>query len=111
MLSSFIQILIFILLIVFTETVAISCVKKFHNGDGKQFFIFAVLCYALVCYFLHCSFSINNNMGITNVLWSGLSVLAVILAGVLFFHEKIHVHDIIATAMITSGIMIIKYTD
>lgn len=88
-----------------------SCVKKFHNGNGSCFFIGAVACYAVVCYLLHYSFYFRDSMGAVNVIWSGLSVLSVALAGVLFFKEKIHYHDIFAGALITAGMLIFKYTD
>lgn len=103
------NLLILIVLICVTETAAISCVKKFHNGDGVWFFPLAVALYAVVCYLLHRSFYLNT-MGITNVIWSGLSVMLVILVGVLVFHEKIHTHDLITAALITAGMMIIRFT-
>jgi multidrug transporter EmrE-like cation transporter len=50
-------------------------------------------------------------MGITNIIWSGLSVFLVTVAGVFFFKEKIHWHDIVAGLFITTGIMIYKFTE
>ncbi len=88
-----------------------SCVKKFHSGNGLHFYIGAVACYALVCYLLHCSFYLKDSMGSVNVVWSGLSVLSVALAGVMFFKEKIHFHDLIAGGLITAGMLIFKYTN
>lgn len=104
-------ILAIILLIVICETTAISCVKKYHNSDGSQFLILAVLCYALVCILLNYSLDYKDNVGMVNVIWSGISVFAVVLAGIIFFHEKIHMHDIIAGALVTTGIVIFKYTE
>jgi small multidrug resistance pump len=103
------NILILIALICLTETMAISCVKKYHNGDGSVFFIFAILLYSVVCFLLNKSFYLNT-MGITNVLWSGVSVLFVIMAGVFLFHEKIHTHDLVGGALITAGMLMIRYT-
>lgn len=91
------------------ETLAISFVKKYHNGDGAYYFPLAVCMYALVCFLLNKSFSFSG-MGLTNVMWSGISVMAVTLTGVLWFHEKLHLHDILASAMITGGLLILKYT-
>ena len=106
---TFQNIIVLIALICLTETAAISCVKKYHNGDGSVFFICAILLYSIVCFLLHKSFYLNT-MGITNVLWSGISVLFVIIAGVFLFHEKVHTHDIIGAALITTGMLIIRYT-
>ena len=46
----------------------------------------------------------------TNALWSGLSVMATTIVGVLMFKERLHVHDYIAVAMIGGGVMILKFT-
>ena len=47
----------------------------------------------------------------TNALWSGLSVLATTIVGVMMFKEVLHIHDYIAIAMIGGGVMILKVTD
>jgi multidrug transporter EmrE-like cation transporter len=49
-------------------------------------------------------------MAMTNALWSGLSVVATTLVGVMMFKERLHVHDYIAVAMIGGGVMILKFT-
>ena len=103
------KLILFVILIVIFETMAISCVKEYHINGHKAYFIAAVFMYAIVCYFLHQSFYYSG-MGITNVIWSGLSVFIVPLAGVLFFREEIHIHDIIAGVMITIGIVILRFT-
>ena len=100
-----------ILFICIAEASAMACVKNYHNGNGIAYFAAAVALYAVVCYLLHCSYYYKNSMGITNVIWSGLSVLMVALFGILIFHEKLHFHDIIAALFITVGLIIIKYTD
>jgi multidrug transporter EmrE-like cation transporter len=100
-----------LILIVICETTAISCIKRYHNNLGSHYFLFAVMFYAMVCYLLHCSFYLKNSMGLVNVAWSGMSVFAVAIIGILFFKEKIHYHDIFAGTLITIGMMIFKYTD
>lgn len=103
--------LLIIILIVIFETTAIMCVKKYHNENCIEFFFLAILLYAVVCYLLHYSLYYNNSVGINNVLWSGLSIFIVTLSGVLFFKEKLHLHDIIAGSLITAGIVIFKITE
>lgn len=100
-----------ILLIVLCETTAMSCVKKYHGGDGSFYFIIAILFYALVCILLSHSLDYKNSIGMVNVAWSGLSVLAVALTGVLAFKETVHKHDIFAGLLITAGMLIFKYTN
>lgn len=103
--------LVIILLIVFCETSAISCIKRFHNHSGAQYFLLAVLLYGMVCYLLHRSFYLKDSMGMVNLIWSGISVMAVALTGILLFKEKVHVHDIFAGSLIMVGMMIFKYTN
>ena len=103
--------LLIIILIVLFETVAIMCVKKYHEDKCINYFLLAVLFYAVVCYLLHKSLDYNNSVGINNILWSGLSIFAVTLFGVLFFKEKLHWHDILAGLLITVGIIIFKVTE
>lgn len=104
------KILIFVIFIVILETLAIACVKEYHINNQISYFILAVFLYGVVCYFLHLSFYYSS-MGITNVIWSGLSVFLVALAGVVLFKEQIHKHDIFAGILITAGILIFQYTD
>lgn len=102
--------LFIIILIVLFETTAIMCVKKYHEEECIEFFFLAVLFYAIVCYLLHKSLDYNNSVGINNILWSGLSIFAVTIFGVLFFKEKLW-HDILAGGLITVGIIIFKVTE
>ena len=51
-----------------------------------------------------------SGLAMTNALWSGLSVMATTLVGVLMFKEVLHIHDYIAVAMIGGGVMILKVT-
>jgi multidrug transporter EmrE-like cation transporter len=100
-----------ILMICVAESCAIACVKKYHRGDGFMYFPVAVALYAIVCYLLNRSFYYKDSMGITNVIWSGVSVLMVALVGILMFHETLHFHDLLAASFITMGLLIIKYTE
>lgn len=102
--------IIIILIIALCETAAISCVKQYHLHGNMCYLMIAILLYAIVCFLLDKSFYYST-MGITNVIWSGVSILVVSLAGLLLFKEKIHVHDVIAGILITIGILIFKFTE
>lgn len=52
-----------------------------------------------------------TGLAMTNALWSGISVMATTTVGVLFFKEKLHLHDFLAIAMIGGGVMILKITN
>jgi multidrug transporter EmrE-like cation transporter len=53
----------------------------------------------------------SSGMAMTNAIWSGLSVVATTLVGILLFKETLHLHDYAAIALIASGVMILKGTD
>ena len=108
MISTYIVILLYILLIVALETCAMSCFKS--SLKDWRFFFFGVLFYIAVGLVLVQTFKLTG-LAFTNALWSGLSVMATTTVGVLYFKEYLHLHDYIAIAMIGSGVLILKFTD
>jgi small multidrug resistance pump len=102
------HVVFYVLLIVMSETLAMSCFKK--SLDDSRFFLAGMLFYTIVGYLL-CQTYHSTGMAMTNALWSGLSVLATTIVGVMMFKEVLHVHDYIAIAMIGGGVMILKVTD
>ena len=98
----------YVLLIVLLETLAMSCFKR--SIDNSAFFAVGVLFYAAVGYMLRLTMN-TSGMAITNALWSGMSVMATTTVGILLFKESIHFHDLLAIALIVSGVMILKVTD
>ena len=102
------HVVFYVLLIVMSETLAMSCFKK--SLDDSRFFLAGMLFYTLVGYLL-CQTYHSTGMAMTNALWSGLSVLATTIVGVMMFKEVLHIHDYIAIAMIGGGVMILKVTD
>jgi small multidrug resistance pump len=102
------NVVFYVILIVLMETLAMSCFKK--SLDDSRFFLAGMLFYTIVGYLL-CQTYHSTGMAMTNALWSGLSVLATTIVGVMMFKEVLHVHDYIAIAMIGGGVMILKVTD
>ncbi len=98
----------YVLLIVMMETMAMSCFKR--SIDSNAWFAVGVLFYAMVGYLLRSTFN-STGMAMTNALWSGLSVVATTLVGILLFKETLHLHDFFAIALIGSGVMILKVTE
>jgi small multidrug resistance pump len=97
----------YVLLIVMLETMAMSCFKR--SIDNNAFFAVGVLFYALVGYLLRLTMN-ESGMAMTNALWSGMSVAATTVVGILLFKEMLHLHDYFAIALIVSGVMILKVT-
>ena len=102
------HVVFYVLLIVMSETLAMSCFKK--SLDDSRFFLAGMLFYTVVGYLL-CQTYHSTGMAMTNALWSGVSVLATTIVGVMMFKEVLHIHDYIAIAMIGGGVMILKVTD
>jgi multidrug transporter EmrE-like cation transporter len=102
------RIVFYVLLIVMFETLAMSCFKKSLND--YRFFLLGIIFYVGVGFML-CQTYYYTGMAMTNALWSGLSVMATTLVGVLMFKETLHLHDYFAVALIGSGVMILKFTD
>ena len=98
----------YVLLIVMLETLAMSCFKR--SIDNNAFFALGVLFYAAVGYMLRTTMN-GTGMAMTNALWSGLSVMATTIVGILLFKETIHMHDLGAIALIVTGVMILKVTE
>ena len=104
----YILIITYILMIVVLETCAMSCFKT--SMKDWRFFLLGVLLYAGVGILLVQTFKLTG-LAFTNALWSGLSIMATTTVGVLYFKEKLHLHDYIAVAMISGGVLILKFTD
>jgi multidrug transporter EmrE-like cation transporter len=105
--STYFWIVLYVLIIVGFETTAMTCFKK--SVDDWRFFVLGVLFYVGVGGMLVQTFKLTG-LAMTNALWSGISVMATTTVGVLFFKEKLHLHDFLAIAMIGSGVMILKIT-
>lgn len=106
--SPYFWIVFYVLIIVGLETAAMSCFKT--SITDWRFFLLGVLLYVGVGGMLVKTFRLTG-LAFTNALWSGLSVMATTTVGVLYFKEKLHIHDFIAIAMIGAGVMILKFTD
>jgi small multidrug resistance pump/multidrug resistance protein EbrA len=98
----------YVLLIVMLETLAMTCFKK--SVDSTAFFAAGVLFYAAVGYLLRVTMN-TSGMAMTNAIWSGFSIVATTVVGILLFKESLHLHDYFAILLIASGVMILKVTD
>lgn len=107
MVSQYLIILVYVLVIVGLETCAMSCFKSSLND--WRFFLLGTLLYVGVGAMLVQTFKLTG-LAFTNALWSGLSVMATTTVGVLYFKEKLHFHDFVAVAMIGGGVIILKVT-
>ncbi len=105
------SILFYITLIVVFESVAQTCLKNYSNSNNLNFLYTGLFFYLGVAWFLCQSYNQQGGLGKVNLIWSGVSILASLAIGILVFKEKYHLHDILATLMITSGILILRFTE
>ena len=102
---------VIILGIVLAECVGQSCLKSMFNNPSKtHMFIAGMASYGVVCYLLILSYKYSS-MGLINVLWSGLSVLGMLTAGALLFHERITIMDGLGVLLTLAGIALILVED
>ena len=108
MFSPYVIIILYVLVIVSLEVCAMSCFKS--SIEDWRFFLLGVFFYSMVGVLLVQTFKLTG-MAFTNALWSGLSVMATTTVGVLYFKERLHIHDYLAIAMIGGGVLILKFTE
>lgn len=101
---------IVILAIVLCEAGAQTCIKNYNLTKGMIYIVTGIILYSIICFLLNKSYSFEG-LAKVNLLWSGLSIVASTLIGVLYFKEVLHVHDYFAIAMISAGMYILKSTE
>ena len=92
----------YVLLIVMLETMAMGCFKR--SIDSNAFFAVGVLFYAAVGYLLRLTMN-ESGMAMTNALWSGMSVFATTVVGILLFKEVLHLHEYDGGRLVTMTFM------
>lgn len=99
-----------IVLISFTELIAQSSTKQFYISNRKNYiyYILSIICYALIIYLLTLSYE-HKGMGTTNIIWSGMSILIILLTGIFIYNEKPKDNDILGMILIILGITFILY--
>lgn len=87
-----------VIFITLFEATAQVCLKKFQlEKYGKYAYLFfAVVFYFFVGSLLCYCYKNNAKLGSVNLMWSCMSIIAVILFGYIFLQEKIKHHDLMA---------------
>lgn len=97
--------LMLILLIVLFENFAQYNIKKNLLKNNIFFILLAVASYGIVCLLLGKCYEINNaGVGITNFIWSILSIISVLIMGYIIFNEKITKYDMYGIVLCTVGL-------
>ena len=97
-----------ILLIVMFENFAQYNIKK-NNIENNFLYIFlAIASYSIVCILLGKCYTMKGaGVGITNFIWSILSIVSLIMLGVVIFHETITFYDIFGIILCMVGLYFI----
>lgn len=103
--------LIYITIIAICETIAQNCLKEYSQSNKNIYFYVGILFYTIIGWLIYKTYDQKKEFGIINLIWSGLSIIISTSVGILLFKEKFHIHDILATLLITTGILILKFTN
>ena len=104
-------VLLLIALIILLETIAQTYLKKLNgNIDIFSYELFiAVLIYGIICILLLKSYQyekVNN----VYMLWNGVGIIFLTLFSIIFFDQKIELHEYIASILVFIAMLILyKY--
>lgn len=101
---------VFVLLILLSETTALSFLKEYSLSGSPKSLGLGLGFYLLVSIFLIRSFRYEG-MGIVNVLWSAFSVILVVATGMFLFGEKIGTMEILGMMMVIAGVVILRWSE
>lgn len=99
-----------VILIIISEAIAQTSLQYFHRTNNLLYFITGIFGYVLVSVFLVVAYR-RTQMGITNSMWSALSIISMIVIGMVIFKERIPVHDIVGIFFIFIGVCILFFYD
>ena len=104
--------LFLIILIVIFENFAQYNIKKNNIENNYLYLFLAIASYSIICVLLGKCYSLKGaGMGITNFIWSILSIVSLIIVGVIVFHETITFYDIFGIILCIVGLYFIFLKD
>ncbi len=92
--------------IVFFESIAQYHIKKSKINHNYLYLLIAMFCYGIVCLLLNRCYDFDG-MGMTNFVWSILSIVTMISVGYFIFNESITRYDIIGMVLSVIGLYLI----
>lgn len=98
--------LFYILCVAIFETAGQSFLKLANTRKTTIYFILGIASYAFVSTFLYLSYTYKG-VGLVNALWSGISILMMMLVGYFFFKERFATTELIGVGLILAGIIVI----
>lgn len=97
-----------LLLIIISEAITQSSIRYYYLTEDVLYFLTAIFGYVLVCIFLVVAYR-RTQFGLTNALWSALSIIVMLSIGLIVFKESIPSHDLLGVFFIFIGFSIIMF--
>ena len=97
------KLILIIIAITIIEALAQYCIKIYNTNSLIHHFVMGVALYGIVAYLLHKTYNYTS-MGMSQVLWSGLGVIAIFTVGTIFFDETLTKNELIGAALILLGV-------
>lgn len=99
-------ILALISLVVITESTAQYHIKKSKTTKNLLYLLVSVVCYMVICGLLYKCYDYHE-MGMTNLIWSILSILSIMIIGHIAFHEQLNKYDLFGIFLCIAGLYFI----
>jgi len=95
-----------VLSVVFFEGVAQYHIKKSKITNNSLYILISIFAYSIVCLLLKECYAFNG-IGLTNLLWSVISIINMLTIGVIMFNENITLIDILGVLLCLCGMYLI----
>lgn len=92
--------------IVLCEALAYFALKHYSLSRNPLLFAVGVACYGIVCLFLVKTFAFKD-IGVVNVIWSVVSIVAIISVGALAFNESLSWKEAAGVAFAMVGVVLL----
>ena len=92
-----------ILAIVLFESTAQYHIKKSRETENLLYLLVGMFSYSIVCCLLHKCYSYDG-VGVTNLTWSVLSIVSMMMIGHVMFNEEVNMFDFIGVIMCFAGL-------
>lgn len=104
--DKFITLVIIVILIILSEAIAQSCLKKYNMGKNMNYLLGGCVFYLCVIFLLCKSYNYDNMYGI-NLYWSIGSIVTILLFDMVLFHAEIMKEDIMGIMLCIIGLYFI----
>ncbi len=101
-----VQLLGLLAAIILVEVAAQYCCQRSHQNSDRRFLACGFLLYGCVAVLLFLSYRYVQ-MGKVNIYWNAGSTLAILMLGMLVFHERINGWDVLGIVLTFLGLYLI----